>query len=343
MSNPNTTLEENFILVNLATWTPWITEAILILRVVAVFKPTLYSRFSNMSALLALPVILKIVRAIILVYNLVEWRRENSITSTNFTIGPYPNEYWVLESTTILEMVDNGYISALFLWRLAVHAKAISGSVDREGPKTGIFRQSSNGNVNVESEHDPRTKYDMTSLNYVQLTTFATDFVAVILATWTPWITEAILILRVVAVFKPTLYSRFSNMAALLAFPIIIKIVRATLHIYFIVVFSRENSITSTNFNIGPSSYRDEYWVSESTATLEMFDNGLVSMVSPLVSRPLHSPYLVMYLNNTRLDRYISALFLWRLAVHAEAISGSGDRAGQRTGIFGQSSQFSYE
>ncbi|KAG5651210.1 hypothetical protein H0H81_009477 [Sphagnurus paluster] len=98
-----------------------------------------------MLALLAFPVILKIVRATILIYNMVTWRRANSITSTNFKIGPsnYPNEYWVLESTTILEMVDNGYISALFLWRLAVHAEAISGSGDRAGQRTGIFGQSS--------------------------------------------------------------------------------------------------------------------------------------------------------------------------------------------------------
>ncbi|KAG5637244.1 hypothetical protein H0H81_005289 [Sphagnurus paluster] len=197
---------------------------------------------------------------------------------------------------------------------------------------------SGNGNVNVESERDPRRKYDLTSFIICSLltqTTFGTDFVILNLAVWTPWINEAILILRVVAVFKPTLYSRFSNMVALLAFPVILKIVRATILIYNLVKWRRENSITSTNYNVGP--YADEYWVLESTTILEMVDNGLVSLVSPVMSRALHSPYLVMDLNNIGLDRYISALFLWRLAVHAKAISGFGDREGPKTGIFRQS------
>ncbi|KAG5637931.1 hypothetical protein H0H81_002591 [Sphagnurus paluster] len=109
MSNPSPSLKENIIYINLAMWTPLFTEAILILRVIAIFKPTLYSRFSNMSALLALPVILKIARATTFIVWLVEWSHENSFNLSNGkSLGPYPGEFWVLQATVILETVDNG-------------------------------------------------------------------------------------------------------------------------------------------------------------------------------------------------------------------------------------------
>lgn len=73
-----------------------------------------------MIALLALPVIIKLARAVINIFYLVQWHSHSSISpvdSRALTVCAI----WSVQSSWILELLDNTYISALFLLRLGSH------------------------------------------------------------------------------------------------------------------------------------------------------------------------------------------------------------------------------
>ncbi|KAF5367811.1 hypothetical protein D9757_010327 [Collybiopsis confluens] len=102
--NPTEDLVYNILYI----WMPWITEAVLLLRVIVVFKPTFY-RLRNMILLLGFPVVVKVARAIINIVFLVQWKRASSNTNVNqFTMTQSLNT-WVAKASWILELLDNGY------------------------------------------------------------------------------------------------------------------------------------------------------------------------------------------------------------------------------------------
>lgn len=122
----NTT--EDFAFNALCIWMPWITEAVLLLRVIVVFRPTLYARVRNAVLLLAFPVVVKLARAAINVIYLVQWSRFTKFTSIS-SVNPRALavcDLWIVEVSWILELLDNGYISGLFLWRLGSHVYQFS-------------------------------------------------------------------------------------------------------------------------------------------------------------------------------------------------------------------------
>jgi len=101
------------------------------------------------------------------------------------------------------------------------------------------------------------------------------DFVQVFLYTWMPWITGAILVLRVIIIFTPQYISRW-RLAMLFIFPFIVKVARAVLIIVFIVQWKRKtvrNQFTTTA--------QLQTWVVKASWILEMLDNGEVYLVTP--------------------------------------------------------------
>ncbi|KAJ7586370.1 hypothetical protein C8J56DRAFT_891285 [Mycena floridula] len=87
---------ENFAVSTVFMWMPWVTELILLLRVVVMFRTT-DRRILSMASLLALPISLKVTRAVINIFVLMNWWNETS------------------------EFLANGverYVSFPFLWHL---------------------------------------------------------------------------------------------------------------------------------------------------------------------------------------------------------------------------------
>ncbi|KAG5652694.1 hypothetical protein H0H81_004079 [Sphagnurus paluster] len=84
----------------LSVWMPWITECILLLRVFAIFKP---NNFVRMAALLAFPVTIKTIRAVLNIVFLAGWK---PISNANRLANQF-NVGWVLQVSWILELVDN--------------------------------------------------------------------------------------------------------------------------------------------------------------------------------------------------------------------------------------------
>lgn len=122
----------------------WISEAILVLRVLVVLRvlAVCYPRHNpkiRMAVFLAFPVTIKAVRAAISIVLLHQWGVEAMHANINSAIlitkfyGP-----WFIKASWILEIFDNGYMSGLFLWQL-----------NREGH---IFNGASIGRVPNESE-----------------------------------------------------------------------------------------------------------------------------------------------------------------------------------------------
>jgi hypothetical protein len=61
------------------------------------------------------PLIVKIARAVLIIIFIVQWRRKSVWNQFQTTAQL---DTWIVKSSWILEMADNGYISILFLWRL---------------------------------------------------------------------------------------------------------------------------------------------------------------------------------------------------------------------------------
>ncbi|KAJ7588092.1 hypothetical protein C8J56DRAFT_827326 [Mycena floridula] len=113
---------EDFVYNILYVWMPWISEAVLLVRVIVVFRPT-YQRMSNMVLLLGFPVVIKTARAVINIMFLVQWKRN---TSSSGAVNQFNTtqslDTWMPKVDWILELFDNAYISFLFLWRLGTQA-----------------------------------------------------------------------------------------------------------------------------------------------------------------------------------------------------------------------------
>ncbi|KAG5651117.1 hypothetical protein H0H81_009804 [Sphagnurus paluster] len=95
---------EDFFYAILSIWMPWMTESILLLRVVVVYRPS-YPRLSSMVPVLALPVVLKATRAAISILFLVQ-RKRNS--ATDMVAFPATDSFntWTIKVAWILEPID---------------------------------------------------------------------------------------------------------------------------------------------------------------------------------------------------------------------------------------------
>ena len=90
-----------------------------------------------------------------------------------------------------------------------------------------------------------------------------------------PWISELVLLLRLVAVFPVQLTGR-KTLMAIIAFPVVVKLVRLACMICYFVQFSRVappygNNIVTVRMSPTESPFMKAEW------TLEIFDNGYVS------------------------------------------------------------------
>ncbi|KAF9040421.1 hypothetical protein BDZ89DRAFT_1129027 [Hymenopellis radicata] len=122
-------------------WLPWITDIALIFRVVIVYGA--YSR-TRLAVIIIFPVIMKLARAGVIIAFLVLWNQR----TTTSTVQPYivakDLPHWIHECGWTLELIDNTYISALFLWQLASQGHIFNGqSVGRhsDGGKYSVTNQ----------------------------------------------------------------------------------------------------------------------------------------------------------------------------------------------------------
>jgi hypothetical protein len=90
---------------------PWISGAILILRVVIIFAPQYTSRW-HLLPLFIFPLIVKIARAVLIIIFIVEWKRRSVQNQFQATAQL---DTWVVKSSWILEMVDNGKVLSINL------------------------------------------------------------------------------------------------------------------------------------------------------------------------------------------------------------------------------------
>ncbi len=90
---------------------PWITEAVLLVRVVVVFNLT--SNMWRMVCLLGFPIVVKITRAVIIIIFLVQWRRDTSNVTVNQFNTTQSLSNWTVKAGWILELFDNGYLCIL--------------------------------------------------------------------------------------------------------------------------------------------------------------------------------------------------------------------------------------
>jgi len=107
-------------------WMPWLVETVLLFRVVAIYRLS-RSRLA-MAVILAFPVAVKAARAGLIIHFLIKWHQQtfrggvvNQFNTTNDLNTATVKVSW------ILELVDNMYISSLFLWRLGVDGHLFNG------------------------------------------------------------------------------------------------------------------------------------------------------------------------------------------------------------------------
>ncbi|KAJ7493716.1 hypothetical protein FB451DRAFT_448267 [Mycena latifolia] len=120
---------ENFVYLFLEQWTPWFTEAVLLVRIAVVFSR------QRLPLLLALPFALKVARAAVIITFTVRWGK--------LVLGGFSNQFDVLKAFPrtlfkvqyLLELFDNSYVSFLFLWRLGMSSQSrfIEGTAVGEG------------------------------------------------------------------------------------------------------------------------------------------------------------------------------------------------------------------
>ncbi|KAF5380048.1 hypothetical protein D9615_006158 [Tricholomella constricta] len=96
------------------------------LRVHGISGPA-YPRLVDMAALLAFPVIVKATRAAINIFFLVDWKRNTSTGAVNQFDTTTSLKTWMVKTAWILELLDNAYISFLFLWRLGTQSHLFNG------------------------------------------------------------------------------------------------------------------------------------------------------------------------------------------------------------------------
>ncbi|KAJ7130731.1 hypothetical protein C8R43DRAFT_1024758 [Mycena crocata] len=124
---------EDVVFTILDVWLSWLTEAVLLVRIAVAFPR------AQLPLLLAFPIAIKIGRAVINILFSIQWTRKILAGGAvnQFTIIQNLNLVW-FKSAFVLELVDNSYVSGLFLWRLAKRGHLFNGS------KIGRFT-SSNG------------------------------------------------------------------------------------------------------------------------------------------------------------------------------------------------------
>jgi hypothetical protein len=89
---------------------PWFVEAVLLLRVAAVFPR------SRLPLLLAFPVALKAARAAAYIIFCIQWRQKQTSLTGPVSIDELPR--WLLPTGFFLEVFDNGYVRKVFYWEL---------------------------------------------------------------------------------------------------------------------------------------------------------------------------------------------------------------------------------
>ncbi|KAJ6481234.1 hypothetical protein C8R47DRAFT_1284270 [Mycena vitilis] len=114
---------EDVVFTVLDVWLSWLTEAILLVRIAVAFPQ------AQLPLLLAFPIAIKIGRAVIAILFSVQWTRKILAGGAvnQFAIIQSLNLVW-FKSGFVLELVDNGYVSGLFLWRLAKGGHLFDGS-----------------------------------------------------------------------------------------------------------------------------------------------------------------------------------------------------------------------
>ncbi|KAF7360016.1 hypothetical protein MVEN_00729200 [Mycena venus] len=93
-------------------WKVWVAEAVLLLRVVLVFPRR------RLPPLLAFPIMLKIARAAFNIVFCVKWEQLLLGGTTNDYILLQSMPTYLFKTMITLELLDNSYVSFLFLWRL---------------------------------------------------------------------------------------------------------------------------------------------------------------------------------------------------------------------------------
>ncbi|KAJ6545627.1 hypothetical protein B0H19DRAFT_1267026 [Mycena capillaripes] len=104
-------LTEDQIYSCLELWKAWGAETILLVRIAAVFPR------SRLPLLLAFPITLKVARAGFYIVFDVKWVELLAKTRNEYSVLPSLPTY-ILKAILVLELVDNSYVSCLFLWRL---------------------------------------------------------------------------------------------------------------------------------------------------------------------------------------------------------------------------------
>ncbi|KAJ7816262.1 hypothetical protein B0H13DRAFT_2460435 [Mycena leptocephala] len=154
------TISEDLVFTILDVWLSWITEAVLLVRIAATFPR------ARLPSLLAFPIAVKIARVVFNIFFTIQWAK-------GILQGGAINQFLVIKTIRplwfqagfILELVDNGYISALFLWRLADQGHLFNG--------TEIGRYTSSNQAKefvLDRQHKFRLPFDIwTVSNYHHL------------------------------------------------------------------------------------------------------------------------------------------------------------------------------
>ncbi|KAI0340101.1 hypothetical protein BDW22DRAFT_439495 [Trametopsis cervina] len=150
---------EDMVYVVLYVWLPWITEAVLVLRLIVVYSPQYRSRL-RLALILAFSVVVKIVRAAITILYVVGWRR---VAKSSGTLNQFSTEEalngWMVKTGWLLELCDNLYISGLFLLRLAMQGSVFRG--------TSTCRIPSGGRITVPFSSKLKTLFWIASTNMI--------------------------------------------------------------------------------------------------------------------------------------------------------------------------------
>ncbi|KAJ7249715.1 hypothetical protein C8J57DRAFT_687390 [Mycena rebaudengoi] len=104
-------ITEHIIYTVLDLWTPWIAEAVLVVRIAAVFPRRKWPQ------LLAFPIAVKAARIVFTVIFFIRWGKMilRGLSNEYDILGTFRMEFKVL---FCLELLDNTYASFIFLWRL---------------------------------------------------------------------------------------------------------------------------------------------------------------------------------------------------------------------------------
>jgi hypothetical protein len=103
---------ENLVYNILFLWLPWLSEAVLVLRIVAVYGSGSKAR---LSLILAFPVVVKCLRAALIIFYLRRWWLISSAAGPSNPVAlSRLNHSWSPKVLSIAEMVDNGYFLVLY-------------------------------------------------------------------------------------------------------------------------------------------------------------------------------------------------------------------------------------